>query len=337
MSNLAISVFYMKKYSQKSIEYQVLQNIKKDHLIEIGDVVFVALSGGADSVCLLHLLLNLKDELKIKVSACHFNHRMRGLESERDQKFVQELCQSLEVELISGQSDKKNILKSEEKAREARYLFFENILKTGRGVRVALAHNANDLAETFFLRLLRGTGIAGLRSIPPLRKKIIRPLLSVPRNEIEKYLSDNNLVFMIDKTNLESEFMRNYFRHQIWPKFQKINPNLIKTVTDEINLIENDYAFIEEETNKAFAKILISKTKNKIILDRKKWLALPLSLRGHVLRYSINQIKGLKDITYKQIEEVREILQRGTGKKYKSLPRSLRIELLSGKINIIGD
>lgn len=321
------------KLSQKSLTYKVLQNILKNKLIEPKDTVIVAVSGGADSVCLFEVLHLLKEKLNIQLKICHYNHRLRGQASDADEKFVKNLAKNHGVEWICGQAPTKNLFKNEDSARKARYDFFEKILKKeGRGAKISLAHNANDLAETILLRLVRGTGLLGLKSIPLQRKNFVRPLLAFSRKEILDFLKQENIECQTDKSNSDVTVPRNFIRHKVIPDLSKINPNLIETMAKSANIIEDDYGYIELEAQKAFLDIKTSETKNVIVLDRKGWLRLHPSIQRMVLRLSIDQIDDLSFITQTQIDEVCQVILQGEGKKYKSLPRSLRISLRSGKI-----
>ena len=291
----------------------------------------MAVSGGADSISLLDILLTLREKLKVEIFACHFNHRLRGVESDGDEKFVQKFCADRDIECIVGRAENKKQYKSEEEARDARYGFFEKILKEGRGDAVATAHNQNDQVETFLLRLARGSGISGLKSIPSQREKIIRPLLPICRSEIEQYLKDRGLKYRTDSTNKNLNFDRNYVRHEILPLFEKLNPRFVNSLSSTIGLIEDDANFLEKFADDELKHI--SKVgRSRIEIDHKKWLLLEKPIQKLVLRRAIEKMVGLKDITSTQIEEVCEVFIKGVGKKHKILPRSLRAELISGKI-----
>lgn len=323
------------RLSQTSLLYKVLRNIKENQLISPGDKVIVAVSGGADSVCLFDVLCKLKDELKIKIAVCHYNHRLRGQDSYDDLVFVQKLANDRGVEFFGGEAKKDNLFKNEEDARDARYAFFEKILKEGRGDRIAIAHNKNDFTETFFLRLFRGSGMRGLKSIPSWREKFIRPLLAVSRSEIESYLKKENIPFCTDISNTEIDYTRNFIRLKVMPLLLQVNPNLIETVSSNIASLEEDYDLLGKLTAEAYEKILIEDGQKKIILSQKKWLLLHSSLKASTIRLTISKISTLEDITYKQIYDVIKMLQKGEGKKSKSLPHSLRVGLLSGNIEIL--
>jgi len=318
--------------SQKSITGKVYSDIIKNGLILLGEKVAVAVSGGADSICLLSILLELKDKLGIEILACHYNHRLRESESDADEKFVHDFCGERGVECIIGRAKVKNSLKSEESAREARYDFFEKVSAGEHVDRICLAHNLNDLAETVLFRLIRGSGFRGLKAIPRKREKFVRPLLNISRIEIEKYLADRYLEFRVDQTNADIVYSRNKIRHLVLPQIVKINPNIIETLGLSAEVFADDYDFLEKNARQALKKIILEKTSKEFILDRQKWLSLPSSMKRLTLRLAIDELAGLEDISLKQLEEVISVLDKGHGKKQKLLPHSLRISLDHGKI-----
>ncbi|MEK7096595.1 MAG: tRNA lysidine(34) synthetase TilS [Patescibacteria group bacterium] len=322
-----------KRFPQKSLEARVLGSILSYQLIQSTDHIIVAVSGGADSVCLLHLLNNLKDELKITLSACHFNHKLRGKESDKDQKFVEDLCKEKGIALILGEGEKGEDLKSEEKARDARYRFFKKLIGEKRGVKIALGHNSNDLSETLIFRLARGSGMLGLSGIPISRENFIRPLLYIPRMEIEKFLKNHDLGFKTDRTNFETKYSRNLIRLKVLPVLAEINLSVVSTIAQESKNISQDITYLRKMAEESFEKIAILENQNKIVLDQKKWLKLDPSLQRNTIILAIEKISSKTDITSVQIEEVLSLISRNIGKKYKSLPHSLRVTLQNGKIS----
>lgn len=322
----------MNHFSQKSLLGKVYKTILDNDLITDGDRVVVALSGGADSVTLLYALLELKTKLNIQVSVCHFNHRLRGQESDTDEKFVADLCQKLNIECTVGRAGKSGEYKSEDSARQARYAFFEKILQEGRGDKLAIAHNLNDQAETVLMRLIRGTGIRGLKSIPYRRKFFIRPLLDISRSEIEAHIADNQLAFVTDQTNFSPKYLRNDVRNDLLPSLTRLNPNILNTLANISKNVSVDYDLIEELAKTETKKLTISENEHEIILDYCGWKALHPALQSMVLRQGLASLESLDDITSIQLDEAASMLKKGFGRKHKVLPHSLRIELIGGKI-----
>lgn len=234
---------------------QILDTAEKYSMISPGDSIVAALSGGADSVCLLTALNELKDRLGITLYAVHVNHCLRGAESDRDEQFCRDLCTKLDIPLICGRFDVKAEaermkMSTELAAREIRYRFFAEHTK---GRKLATAHNANDNTETVLFNLTRGTGTKGIAGIPPVRDNIIRPLIEVTRESIEKYLSEKNQSFVTDSSNLTDDYTRNMIRHNVIPVLEKINTSLFRTVSSDSDNFRTDNSFIEEEADRAYS------------------------------------------------------------------------------------
>lgn len=212
--------------------------VKEYGLVSPGDHITVALSGGKDSVALLFAMYLLKDEWQITVSAAHFNHHLRGEESQRDQRFVQDLCARYDIPLTLGegwvQPGEKGL---EAAAREARYTFFRTL--PGK---IATAHTADDNAETVLLRMLRGTGLKGLGAIAPQNGNVIRPLLGAARQDVEDFLVSYSLPHVEDSTNGEDAFLRNRVRHDILPMLRRENPRINQTLSSMALLLRQDEA-----------------------------------------------------------------------------------------------
>lgn len=216
------------------------ETIKKYNLLQSGDRVVVALSGGADSVTLLDMLNSIKEQYNLTIYAAHLNHNLRGEEADRDESFCKILCKKYNIELFVKSIDikllsKKQKVSEELCGRNARYEFFDE-LSQKLGAKIATAHTASDNAETLLFNIARGTSVKGLSAIPPKRGNIIRPLIELTRTQIEEYCSNNNLDFVTDSTNLSDDYTRNSIRHNIIPKLKEINPRLEMSV---MHLSEN--------------------------------------------------------------------------------------------------
>ncbi|SKA78692.1 tRNA(Ile)-lysidine synthase [Clostridium sp. USBA 49] len=307
---------------------RVLDTIKEYNMISQNDKIIVAVSGGPDSICLLHILYKLKEIFNITLYAAHLNHCLRGDEADKDEEYVKEFCNKLGIECFTKKIDinklsKERGISSESAGREARYEFFDELLKKLEAQKIALAHNANDQAETVLMRIMRGTGMEGLVGIKPVRSNIfIRPLINIKRENIEKYCKENNLNPRIDKTNLESIYTRNKIRLELIPYLQKnFNKdiiNVLNRLADTI-IIDNDYLDkISKEKyntyceNKA-GKVIIYKgafSEEKAILNR-------------IIRKAINNLKGnLYDIEKIHIKNLIELQKCNTGKKI-NLPNGI--------------
>lgn len=243
------------------MEKQILKAIKKFSLMERGDTVTVALSGGADSVALLCVLISLSQALGINVRAAHLNHLIRGEEAFRDEAFVKQLCERLSVNLTVRRIDvplfaKENGKSLELAAREVRYQFLTEI--AGDGL-IATAHTASDNLETVLLNLTRGTGLDGLCGIPPKRGIFIRPLILCTRAQIEEYCSKNKISFVTDSTNLSDDYTRNKIRHNIVPVLKEINPSVEISVLRNSTIFREDAEYLEKTANKFLEKSITDK------------------------------------------------------------------------------
>ena len=265
--------------------------IKDNNLIKSGDKVLVALSGGPDSVCLLNILYNLKAELNIEIGAAHLNHLLRDKDAFEDEEYVKTLCKSLDipcfvkrVDINKYSKDKK--MSSEMAGRDARYNFFDDIVKDEGYTKIATAHNANDQAETILFRLMRGSGIEGLCGIKVRRDKIIRPILCLSRKEVEEYIEINNLKPRIDKTNFEKIYNRNKIRLDMIPYIKEnFNEDIIQTLNRMSVLLQKDNEFIENSARSFYEKHCIEQSDYFII--KKEMFDNKEAVVTRVIRYAL--------------------------------------------------
>ena len=227
----------------------------------------VALSGGIDSMVLLHVL----KELGYNVSAAHCNFKLRKSESDDDEKFVANICKQWNIVLFVKQADANNYSQKhkcgiQEAAREIRYAWFNDLSKKKLFDAVAVAHNANDNIETFLINLVRGSGIKGLSGMPVKNKKVVRPLLFSFRNEIEEYAKKNKIPYRTDSSNASLKYTRNKIRLQIIPQLKELNPAFEEVVLREINLMQQADAFIEKHINRKL-KICCIQKNNALKID----------------------------------------------------------------------
>ena len=217
---------------------------KQYNMIRSGDTVIAAVSGGADSVALLFALYLLKDSLGITLEAAHFNHGLRGEESDRDAEFVRNLCDRYDIPLHLGKTrvtaGKKGL---EAAARDARYNFFATL--SGK---IATAHTADDNAETVLMHLVRGTGLKGLGGISPVRGNVIRPMLGVTRTEVLAFLEEYHLSYVEDSSNDTDAFLRNRLRHHVMPLLKAENPRLAENLSGMALILRQDDAALEAMT-----------------------------------------------------------------------------------------
>lgn len=236
------------------MENKSIETIRRYRMLESGDRVIVGVSGGADSMALLHFLYTSSEKMNISVFACHINHHLRGAESDRDEEFVRGFCDRNAIPLTVCDADIPSLQKKhesvEECARRERYRFFEEMSET-LSARIATAHTASDNAETVLLNLIRGTGTKGLYGIPPVRGKIIRPLLRCTREETEKYCTENKIGYVTDSTNLSEQYTRNRLRRKVLPLLKEFNPALIDGIARMTESVYEDNLFLEQAATAA--------------------------------------------------------------------------------------
>ena len=245
------------------MESLVLKAIERYSLLEKSHNVTVALSGGADSVSLLNVLVSLKDKLNINVSAAHLNHMIRGEEAIRDEEFARICCEKLGVPFFCERIDvpkyaKEHRLSLEAAAREVRYSFLRRV---NTGV-VATAHTASDSLETIIFNLARGSSLKGLCGIPAKRDIFIRPLILSTRADVEQYCAENRLEYVTDSTNLSDDYTRNRIRHSVIPVLKEINPAVEKAVSRTVEGLLEDERFLSSLADK-----FLSENVNDGLLD----------------------------------------------------------------------
>lgn len=251
---------------EMEIKNKVLNYIKKYNLLSENDTVICAVSGGADSVCMLEILKELKDELSLTLYIAHINHQLRGEEADRDELFVKKLAENSGIPFYCKKADVKALafaskLSCEEAGRMVRYDFFKELKDSLKADKIATAHSKNDNVETVLMRIMRGTDIKGLAGIPMHNdRNVVRPILCLKRSEIEDYLSCKGIEFVTDSTNLENEFSRNKVRHNLIPVAEsQFNENFINVMASNIELFGEANSYIEKKVNSVYETIV---TKN---------------------------------------------------------------------------
>lgn len=299
-----------------NFEKKVLDTIISNNMLKSGDRVVVGVSGGADSVALLCVLKCFKS-LDLTISVCHINHNIRGAEADRDEAFVRDLCNSLDVPLYVLSADvpaiaRENKISEELAGRNVRYEFFEKIKNETNSDKIAVAQNKNDFAETIFLNITRGCNLNGLKGIKAVRGDIVRPLISTKRAEIEEYLNEIKMDYVTDSTNLENEYSRNIVRNLVFPALSKINPSIVDTVYKNSKYIEDDNDFIESYSCSVY-KECVEISKDKIMLSTDKIANEHTSVKRRVILNAIKNLKGdVKNIESEHIDSILSLNKSGT-------------------------
>ncbi len=328
----------MTKGKTGSIELaeRVLRFIQEHRLVTRRQKLVVAVSGGPDSVCLLHILIQLRGKLSISLHVAHLNHQLRGAESEADAQYVADLARQSDLPATIEQRDVKAYqarqrLSLEEAAREVRYTFLAQVAESIGADRVAVGHTIDDQVETILMHLIRGSGIRGLRGLQPSSRwisplghslTVIRPLLSAGREETADYCHQHQLRPRIDTSNLSLSPLRNRIRQQLIPLLQSYNPQVVDALLRTARLAADDLAFLDKEVARQWEEIA-REQEEAIIFDKKRFLESPSALQRHLLRAAMEKLLGnLKDIETRHIEEIIAALNKPAGKRV-SLPEGL--------------
>ena len=316
---------------RQALPERVLHFVREYHLVPSRHRLLVAVSGGPDSVCLLHILVKLQDELGIKLHVAHLDHQLRGAESAADAQYVSDLAHRLGIPATIEQRDVKTYqtrqhISLEEAAREVRYAFLAQVARSIGASRVAVGHTADDHIETILMHLIRGTGTRGLRGLEPSTRwqsvLIIRPLLEVSRGETAGYCHRHKLMPRIDASNLSLSPLRNRIRLQLLPLLKSYNPRVAEALLRTARIASDDLAYLDGEIIRLWDGVA-QKQESAIILDKDRFLELPSALKRHLLRAAIEELLGnLKDIELRHIEEIMTALSKPAGKRI-SLPGGL--------------
>ena len=326
------------------MKQKVIETIRKYKLIEDGDKIVLGVSGGPDSISMLNILREIKDEqiIKFEIYVAHINHMIRE-EAIDDEKYVEDYCNRnnikcyiKRIDVVKIANDKK--IGTEEAGRNARYVFFEEILKETNSNKIAIAHNKNDKIETIIMHLLRGSGLSGLKGIEPIRdNKYIRPLIECERSEIEQYCEENNLNPRIDKTNFENEYTRNKIRNIVIPYIkQEFNPNLLQTLSRLSEVVTEEVEYVDKQTQKIYQQILIEKTDKQISLNLKKFNEQEKIIKSQLILLATKQLMGsTQGIEKIHIEDIIKLCNNNIGNKYLTPNKNIKILIKDKKINFI--
>jgi tRNA(Ile)-lysidine synthase len=312
----------------EEIEGRILEYIHRNSLTKSGQKIIVGVSGGADSVTLLHVLSQIKDPLGIKLHIAHLNHQLRGAESDADAAFVEDLAKQWKIPFSIETADVKGYqsthrLSLEEAAREVRYAFLSEIARIEGAAAVAVGHNQNDQIETILLHIVRGSGTLGLQGLRPVHNlpagnhtlRVIRPLLEVKRTEIEYYCLKHGLQYRQDSTNSTAEMLRNRIRLELLPLLQKYNPDIAGALLRVSRIARDDAAFLEQECSRIWQQITRVHRGN-ILIDKGVFLGLPVAVQRQIIRRAIQEIRGnLKDIETRHVDLILNARQKPAGRQ----------------------
>jgi tRNA(Ile)-lysidine synthase len=359
---------------------QVQATVEAYSLLDPGDRVVVGLSGGPDSLCLLHVLRRLRTTYRLQLHVAHLNHGTRGEASDADAEFARGTSIAWDLPITVAERDVPSLaadhgLAFEEAARRVRYAFLAQVAESIDARKIAVGHNADDQAETVLMHFLRGTGLAGLRGMLPVTpltdyrllgpfteqesesreqdaarsarpepsrgkhagtgdrthkfwasSRIIRPLLEVPRAEIERYCAEHNLRPRFDRSNLDTTYFRNRLRHELLPELETYNPNIRERLCHTATVAAADHDLLARLRGEAWEGIVREGHKDAVVLDQAAWQALPVALQRATLRQATYQLRrSLRDVTFVHVENARQVALEGATGKQATLPMGLAL------------
>jgi tRNA(Ile)-lysidine synthetase-like protein len=368
---------------------RVRRAIQRHHLLVPGEMVLVGVSGGPDSLCLLHVLRELSSELSLSLHVAHLNHRMRGEDAGADAAFVAALAASWGLPATIGTADvpalaRAHRLAPEEAARRARYAFLARVAQQVGARTIAVAHNADDQTETVLMHWLRGSGLAGLRGMLPATKVeemrlgigdwrledgswkmedggwkleespptsnlqpltsnfqppiLIRPLLDIPRADVEAYCAAHELQPRFDRSNLDTTYYRNRLRHELLPILETYNVNIREVLRRSAAVVAADYDLLRDQLEVAWKRVVRGESDQAVTFDLDDWRALPPSLQRSTLREAIHRLRrALRNIDFVHVENAVEILSGGQTGDQVTLPQGLMLTIGYDTFTVAGE
>lgn len=320
--------------------------LRRHRMLTPGAAVVVGVSGGPDSLCLLHLLHRLAPAWSLRLHAAHLNHGLRGAEADADADFVAAVAAEWGVPCTVERADVAALAAAsgaslEEAARHARYAFLARVAGHVGADAIAVGHTADDQAETVLMHFLRGSGLAGLRGMLPVTPltdyrllaqdapetaalRLIRPLLDVPRSDVLAYCRAHGLQPRFDRSNEDTTFFRNRLRHELLPLLETYNPQVRRVLRHTATVLADDYALLHSLAEAAWAEVLREETPEGLVVDLARWRSLPTSLQRAVLRQAIGRRRrSLRNINFVHIERALEVLRAGQAGARATLPAGL--------------
>lgn len=330
---------------------QVERTIERYRLLLPGEAVVVGVSGGPDSLSLLHVLVRLRERYNWRVHVAHLNHGARGAESDADAAFVSALADEWGVPVTVERRDvpalaRKHHLAFEEAARRVRYAFLARVAGEVGAAKIAVGHNRDDQAETVLMHFLRGAGPAGLRGMLPLTPigdyrllegleptgdalpsvAIVRPLLEVPRAAIERYCEAEGLKPRFDRSNLDTTYFRNRLRHGLLPLLETYNPNIRARLCHTAAVVAADYELLSQLRERAWERTVREEREGAVVFDLGKWRRLPVALQRSLLREAAYRLRRtLRDVDFVHVEQARRVGLEGTTGAQATLPLGLTL------------
>ena len=327
-----------------NFEEKVIKTIQSNNLIENGDKIVLGISGGPDSISMLNVLYEIKQKKSMKIEfeiiVAHINHGLRE-NAKLDEDFVKDYCEKRSIEfhvLHANINEEAQKMKRglEDTGRIIRYRFFDEVAQKVGANKIAIAHNSNDRVETIIMNIMRGTGLEGLKGIEITNGNIIRPLLYCGRKEIETYCEAEKLNPRHDESNDENEYTRNKIRNIVMPYIRReINPNIDETVIRLSDIVSEDIRWMNEETDKNYKELVISKTERDIVINRKAFNSKDKALQKKIILKAIAELFGTtQGIEKIHIDDIIKLCNNNIGNKYLTPNKRTKVELVDKQIKI---
>lgn len=309
---------------------RVIQTVERYDMFTFGENVLVGVSGGPDSMALLHILHTLAPTYGIRLAVAHLNHGLRPMDADNDESFVKQAAQKLELAFHRRQAKLSSKNGSvEEKARVARYAFFDDVMNAHGYTKIVLGHQKNDNAEAVLLHLLRGSGIRGLAGIPPVRdRRVVRPLIRLGRDEIMTYLKDHQISFVMDATNADPAYERNRIRHHLIPLLEKnYNTNIVDTLHRTADLCREEETWFNHHLQPLIGKVVSQLRHAYLELDNQVLSGESLAVQRRLIRGALNKWHGhLRRMGAYHIDTVISLIPAEAIGKRVSLPNGITAE-----------
>ena len=326
----SFSIYYNPMQNNKNIINRVKYTVLKYKMLKPGDRVVVAVSGGPDSVCLLDIMAELSTSMNVSLIIAHYNHGLRDSEDANENRLVKKLAEkhSLPIECEKASGLENNMASLEEIARNSRYAFLDKVKSKHNANKIALGHNLNDQAETFLMRLLRGSGMTGLSGIPPVRDKVfIRPLIETDRNEILDYLDYHKIEYAIDSSNLNKKHLRNRIRLELIPELIKYQPNLVENFGRLAAYLREENEFIHTQAEKWVETESRTERDDCLYIKLPVMIKLPRTFAARILRIIISKfITYLHGIDAGHIDSIFELMENQKPNAFINLPKGLIVK-----------
>ena len=330
------------------VQREIVAFAQQEGMFGRGDRVVVGVSGGPDSLCLLHVLWSGREQLGIDVCAAHLNHLIRGDEADADAQFVTDLAASWGIPCTMEARDvpalaREHKMAIEEAARRARYAFLADVAQRVGATRIAVGHNADDQSETVLMHWLRGAGLAGLRGMLPVTRLadlrlivrpepasdvwLVRPLLQIPRPEIERYCAQHGLNPRFDRSNLDTTLHRNRLRHKLLPYLEReFRPRFAESLRRSARVMAGDYDLLCTVSDQAWRQVVLSESQQAVTLDLAMWRKLHIALQRALVRRAVQRLRwDLRDVNAQHVEAAVEVALRGATGAQATLPRGVML------------